>query len=230
MQDLPINIADAVLLGILALSAFFGFMRGFVKETLSIAGWIGAGFVTLYLFPVLAPFTREYIQILLIADIITGVAIFVLSLVILSYVTHAISDRVKASAMGALDRSLGVIFGIARSFVLIGIVWLVAIQFIPPEKQPPVVTEARLMPIVVASADFVADLLPAAMRERVLKARQTLEKSSKNLTDKYNEMPKSVRDQVETGVKQTMEELDKGYDALSRQQMENLSNSTQETQ
>lgn len=230
MQDLPINITDAILLGVLALSAFFGFMRGFVKETLSIVGWVGAAFITLYLFPVLSPFTREYIQILLIADIVTGVAIFVLSLVILSYISHAISDRVKASSMGALDRSLGVVFGIARAFVVVGIVWLLAIQFIPPEKQPPTVTEARLMPIVIASGDFVANLLPPAMRERVLEARQTIEDSSKSLTDKYKDIPESVREGIETGVKQTAEELDKGYDALSRQQMENLSKSTQETQ
>ncbi len=230
MQDLPINITDAALLIILALSAFFGFMRGFVKETLSIVGWVGAAFITLYLFPVLSPFTREYIKILLIADIVTGVAIFVLSLVILSYITHAVSDRVKASNMGALDRSLGIIFGIVRAFVLVGIIWLLVIQFVPEEKQPPEVMQAKLLPIVIVSGDFVANLLPPAMRERVLGARKTIEGSSQSLSEKYKAIPESVRENLETGVKDTIEEIDKGYDSLSRQQMENLTKSTEEKQ
>ncbi len=97
MEELPINIADAGLLLVLVISAIFGFARGFVKEVLSISGWVGATFLSLYLFPILKPYARDYINNLLIADILTGSLIFILSLVILSYITHAISERVKAS-------------------------------------------------------------------------------------------------------------------------------------
>ncbi|MCG8493329.1 MAG: CvpA family protein, partial [Sneathiellales bacterium] len=92
MEDLPINITDAGILVVLLISAIFGFARGFVKEVLSISGWIGATFITLYAFPLLRPYAQQYIEIQLIADILTGSLIFILSLVLLSYITHAISE------------------------------------------------------------------------------------------------------------------------------------------
>ena len=59
MENMPIQGADAVILVILLISAIFGFIRGFVKETLSVAGWVGAVFLSLYLFPIAQPIARE---------------------------------------------------------------------------------------------------------------------------------------------------------------------------
>lgn len=228
MEDFPIQGADAVILVILLISAIFGFVRGFVKETLAIAGWVGATFVTLYAFPLLQPFTREFIVNLLIADILTGAVVFVLSLVILSYFSHAISEKVKASGLGALDRSLGIFFGIARGFMLLGIAWLIFVQFIPEDDRPDWVLNAKMLPIVSASGAFVAQLLPPDMRENLNITRDSDQNALKNLKEKYDELPDAVKDGIKTNVDDATKIIDKGYDDQSRQQMENLTKSTQE--
>lgn len=228
MEDLPIQSADAVILVILLISAIFGFARGFVKEVLSVAGWIGAIFLTLYLFPLAQPLTREFIANLLIADILTGAVIFIVSLVILSYFSHTISEKVKASSLGALDRSLGIFFGLGRAVILLGIAWLAFVQFIPVEDRPAWVLNAKMLPIVASAGEFVAELLPPDMQENLAITRESDQEMLEKLKDTYNQLPDGVKDGVQDTINDAKGALDKGYDDRSRQQMENLSKSAQE--
>lgn len=227
MEDLPINITDAGILVVLLISAIFGFARGFVKEVLSISGWIGAIFITLYAFPLLRPYAQQYIEIQLIADILTGSLIFILSLVLLSYITHAISEKVKASALGALDRSLGIFFGIARAIIIVGVAWLFLVQFIPPDGRSKEILEARMLPVVIASGEFVADLTPENMRKNLRVAMEKGSDAGKAANKIYKQIPPDVVKDVEDKLKDAKETLEKGYDDKSRQQMENLTKGTQ---
>ncbi|WP_339632299.1 CvpA family protein [uncultured Sneathiella sp.] len=226
MENMPIQGTDAVILVILLISAIFGFIRGFVKETLSVAGWIGAVFLSLYLFPLLQPIAQGFILNLLIADILTGAVIFILSLVILSYISHAISEKVKASSLGALDRSLGIFFGIARGVVLLGIAWLIFVQFIPEKDRPDWVLQAKMLPLIEGSGEFVARLLPPDMQENLNISRESDKDTVDRLKEKYDALPDDVKDGVENTVEGAKNLLDKGYDDQARQQMENLSKST----
>ncbi|MBO0334501.1 CvpA family protein [Sneathiella sp. CAU 1612] len=228
MENMPIQGADAAILVILLISAIFGFIRGFVKETLSVAGWVGAIFLSLYLFPIAQPIAREFILNLLIADILTGAVIFILSLVILSYISHAISEKVKASSLGALDRSLGIFFGIARGAILLGIAWLVFVQFIPEKDRPEWILQARMLPIIEASGEFVARLLPPDMQENLNISKESDKDTMDRLKQKYDELPDGVKDGLKNSVDGAVNLLDKGYDDKARQQMENLTKSTQE--
>ena len=225
MENMPIQGTDAVILVILLISAIFGFIRGFVKETLSVAGWVGAVFLSLYLFPLLQPIAREFILNLLIADILTGAVIFILSLVILSYISHAISEKVKASSLGALDRSLGIFFGIARGVVLLGIAWLIFVQFIPEKDRPDWVLQAKMLPLIEGSGEFVARLLPPDMQENLNISKESDKDTVDRIKEKYDALPDDVKDGVENTVEGAKNLLDKGYDDQARQQMENLTKS-----
>lgn len=225
MENFPLQGADIVFLVILLISALFGFLRGFVKEVLSVAGWIGAVFLGLYLFPIAQPLAREFILNLLIADILTGAVIFILSLVILSYISHAISEKVRASSLGALDRSLGIFFGIGRGLVLLGIGWLIFVQFIPEKDRPGWILQAKLLPAIEASGEFIARLLPPDMQENLNISKESDTGTMDRLKEKYDALPDGMKDGLENTVDDAKTLLDKGYDDQARQQMENLTKS-----
>ncbi len=44
------NLPDLLVISVVALSSVFAFYRGFVREFLAIAGWIGATFMTFHFF------------------------------------------------------------------------------------------------------------------------------------------------------------------------------------
>ena len=167
MDNLPISWVDVILLGVILISAILAFTRGFVHEVLSIAAWIGAAVVTYFAFPYASPFAREHIELQLLADIVTGLTIFVLALVIFTIVSNALSRNVKNSSLGAVDRSLGLLFGAFRGIVLICAAYLIMMWVIPkPEDRPTWILNARSTPMVEKGALYIASLLPASILQQ----------------------------------------------------------------
>ena len=167
MDNLPISWVDVILLGVILISAILAFTRGFVHEVLTIAAWVGAIVVTLFTFELAQPLARQYITLTWLADVITGLAIFVVSLVIFTIVSHAISRNVRTSGLGAVDRSLGFLFGIARGAFLICVAYLGLMLWIPKmEDRPLWVQNARSTPMVERGAVYLASLLPEGFLER----------------------------------------------------------------
>lgn len=178
MADLPANIIDISFGVVLLISAVFAYSRGFVHEVLSIAGWIGATFATIYGFPLLKPHARAYIPMDIAADLTAGTVIFVISLALLSILTRAISKMVLDSALNALDRSLGFLFGLVRGVVLACLVFIAANLVwpldgkpadnkttggkddAPKEKQPAWILASRSLPLIRQGADMLAKLVP----------------------------------------------------------------------
>lgn len=166
MNELPVSPADIAVIGILLLSALLAFMRGLVREVLSIGGWVGAALVALYTFPHARPFLREFISITLLADALTVIGIFIATLVVLSLLSHQISRHVRGSALSAVDRSLGFVFGIARGAVLVCLSYLLITWVWPPPEQPDWLRDARTLPAVATGAEMLRGLVPDATRDR----------------------------------------------------------------
>lgn len=164
MSGLPINAVDIAVALILLVSGVLAYARGFVHETLAVGGWVGAFIATVEGYPYLQPYARDLIPTDLVADFAAGTAIFVVSLVILSLVTRAISSRVKESALNALDRALGFLFGLVRGAVLVCVAYIGLEFMIPREEQPEWITSARSLPLIVRGATAITALLPEDAR------------------------------------------------------------------
>jgi hypothetical protein len=67
---------------------------------------------------------------------------------------------VKRSAVGPLDRVLGATFGVVRGLALLGIAYIVLTAFIRIQDQPHWIKEARTLPLIQASAQVLAELIP----------------------------------------------------------------------
>lgn len=160
------NLADIIVFVILILSAAIAFARGFVREVLSIGAWVGAAVATIYGFPFAQPVARRYIEMTLIADVVAGVVIFVVVLILLTVVSHMLAKLVRGSGLGAVDRSLGLLFGLARGAVLICIAYLVLVWAVPEPDRPDWFTQARTLPIVKKGADYLVSLLPESALQR----------------------------------------------------------------
>jgi membrane protein required for colicin V production len=162
-----LNALDIIVIAVIALSALFAFARGFVKESLSIAAWVGAGLITLYGLPLVRPFARKYIGTQLLADGAAGFALFVVSLIMLSLLTSTISGHVKQSALSAVDRALGLLFGAFRGIVLACLGFIALSWAIPKETDwPGWVKAARTRSFLASGAEVLKSLVPSEARER----------------------------------------------------------------
>jgi membrane protein required for colicin V production len=166
-----VNFVDIVVLAVIALSTLLALGRGFVKEVLSIFGWIGAAIGTFLIFfyvPQVREFARKQIAEPVLADIACAVGLFVVLLIVLGFFNHAISTRVHASSLGPLDKSLGLVFGLLRGVVLVALAYMAMTDWFMPDKKtrPDVINQARTEPYVEMAATFIKSKIPQEWKDR----------------------------------------------------------------
>lgn len=167
LKDLPVNVVDLAVLAVLLISAVFAYARGFMHEVLSIGGWIGAIFATIYGFPHVQPYARDLIPIQLAADLAAGVAVFVFTLFSLSFIIRAIAKHIQQSSLNVLDRSLGFLFGLVRGAIIVCLIYLGLEFLMTPEDQPKWLREAKSMPLVLRGSDALRALIPEDIEDKL---------------------------------------------------------------
>ena len=158
---MPITLLDGILIGITLFSAVLAMVRGFSREVLSVASWVAAAFAAYYFYPLLLPYAQEYTTSTTVAMIGSAALIFLVALIIVSFITMKIADFIIDSRVGALDRTLGFVFGAARGLLLVvvGMLffnWLVQ----DPERQPTWVVEAKSKPLLDQLGTQLVNMLP----------------------------------------------------------------------
>jgi membrane protein required for colicin V production len=162
-----VNFIDIVVLVVVGLSAVIALSSGFVNVVLWILSWVGAVVATVYFFPTFQPMVAQHISDLLIANIVTAVAIFVVALIIFTIANQIISGIVRASAIGALDRSLGFVLGLVIGAVLVCGAYMLLAFTVPDRKDwPQPVLEARTLPLVERGATMIRGMVPDYLIEK----------------------------------------------------------------
>ena len=152
------NTVDIIVIGVVALSALIAFLRGFVREVLTIGSWLGASLVTLYGFPLLQPKFEQWIASKMAADIVCGISLFLVSLIVFSIISHMIAGFVRGSALTAVDRSLGLLFGLVRGAILVSLAYMLIFAL-----DPNMLRGARTTPMMARGAEILRDLAPSEL-------------------------------------------------------------------
>lgn len=159
---------DAVILAILLLSGLVAFFRGAVREVLGVGAWIGAAVVGILAEPLAKPFAARYVQPDWLATGIAVGAVFLVVLVVLKILIAWIAGKVQRSALGGVDRALGLLFGLARGAFIVVLAYIVAGLAVPAgDRWPEEVLRARSLPLVADGAVWVVAQLPPDFRPRL---------------------------------------------------------------
>ena len=151
---------DLAVLAIVFVSALLSMMRGFSREVLAIASWAAAAAAAYYFYPLVTPYLTPYIHKDVIAQAAAAAIVFFATLIIVSLVTVRLSDAILDSKIGALDRTLGFVFGVARGFLLAVVAFAIFNWLVSDKQQPEWVKTAKTRPILTATADRIVALLP----------------------------------------------------------------------
>jgi len=160
MESSFINPFDAGVLIILILSGVISLSKGFVTEALSLGAYVGAIFLTLQGHPFVAPYVHDLVKPELIADVITYALIGIVSLAALKFLASFLGGMVKDSHIGALDRAMGVLFGLARGIFLISFIYLITTPFISKNNYPDWYQDAKSRPLVEYGASMLNAINP----------------------------------------------------------------------
>jgi len=160
------TIVDGVVALVIVVSAILAYSRGFVREALSIAGWIVAAIVAYMFAPRVEPLVRE-IPVLgdflgdscELAIIAAFAAVFALALVVVSIFAPLFSSAVQRSALGGLDQGLGFLFGVLRGVVLVAVALVVYDRAITGEPVA-MIDDSRTAKIFASAQNSLNDSIP----------------------------------------------------------------------
>ena len=172
---MTITMLDAILVGIMLISALLAMVRGFSREVLSVVSWLAAAAAAFFFYQPLTPYVQEYVTSEKIAMVAAALGIFVITLIIVSFITLRIADFIIDSRIGALDRALGFVFGAARGLLLVVVAMLFFNWLSPAETQPTWITNAKSKPylddlgsrLIAAVPEKPAELLPQELRDKL---------------------------------------------------------------
>lgn len=166
---MPITILDLVLLAVMLISGLLAMVRGFMREILSIAAWGAAAVVTLFAFQKLLPSAKTYIDNDTVATIVVIAGVFIGTLLVVSIITVRISDMILDSRIGALDRTLGFLFGLARGLLIVVVAFLFFAWLVPDKQRPDWVTAAKSRVVLESTGNWLMSLLPDDPENTILK-------------------------------------------------------------
>lgn len=166
---MPITILDAGLLAVMLISGLLAMIRGFMREILSIGAWGIAAVATLYSYSKLLPIAKQHLSNDYVAIAVTVGGVFLLTLLVITVITVRISDMILDSRVGALDRTLGFLFGLARGLVIVVIAFLFFAWLVPDRSQPGWIRDAKSKVVLQGTGSWLMSLLPDDPESTILK-------------------------------------------------------------
>ena len=174
------TIFDGVVGGVIVVSAILAYARGFMREIMSILGWVAAGFVAFIFAPSALPLISE-IPVLgdFIGDsqelgILASFAIvFIVALVVVSIFTPLFASVVQRSILGGIDAALGFLFGVARGVLLV-VVALIAYDRVVGDEPIPEISESRSAAVFSELQSSIEAQIPTDVPDWILDRYEAL--------------------------------------------------------
>ena len=182
MVNLP-TLVDFFVVGIMLVSGLLAMVRGFMREILAIAAWGAAALVTLYAYPRLLPAAKSYLNSDIVATIAVVAGVFIGTLIVVSIITVRISDMILDSRVGALDRTLGFLFGLARGLLIVVVSFLFFSKYTVERQWPDSLTNAKSLVVLRGTGDWLMTMLPENLLETVAKKLEKNKKPDDEQTD-----------------------------------------------
>ncbi|HEX2943694.1 MAG TPA: CvpA family protein [Rhodopila sp.] len=155
---------DLVVLGFVAISGLLAFGRGLVREVLGIGAWAGAVVVAMAGLPRIRGTVSGYVHAKEWIDPVSFVVLFLAALIVFILIAHLIGRVVRGSALGGVDRTLGLLFGLVRGALIVTVAYIIGGMLAPIDHWPDAVLNARMLAPTYQAAVWVRDQLPESVR------------------------------------------------------------------
>ena len=150
--------ADYLIVAIIGVSAFLSILRGFVREAFALAGWISGGWLALTFGPGGAKLLEGHVAVPSLRYAIAGLVLFFSALLVAALVAHFFAAVVEKTGLSGTDRTLGMVFGIARGGVIVTV--LVLLAHLTPLPEDPWWDESVLIAPFERAASELERFLP----------------------------------------------------------------------
>jgi membrane protein required for colicin V production len=179
---------------ILLASIIISILRGFVREVLTIFGILG-GVIAAYIGgPLLSPIIKGWLGVSegegeaepqklfdiipypMLADFLAYAVIFIIFVIILSIISHFLAASVRNIGLGAVDRTLGMVFGLVRGVLLLGLLYLPVYYLVDGEQSEEYgwLKNSKSRVYLEATSGWIVGLIPADSMDNIAEATKEI--------------------------------------------------------
>ena len=231
-------IIDLIVSAVILVSAIIAFLRGFIRETLTILGTIGGLVAAYFGGPLLSPIVQGWLGVkegeedparlfdlipyTVIGDALAYGGIFIVVVILLSVLSHFLAESAKSLGLGAVDRTFGVAFGIVRGVVLLGLLYMPVHLFVSKEEREVWFKGTHSFFYLEITAGYLSHFLPEDTEEEIKEKAEELgndANQAKGLQDKLKDIDLLQKDKQDDTP--PFEEK-KGYTPEFREKMDEL--------
>src|SRR5207302_3031537 len=132
---------------------------------------------------------KQYFNNDTIAMIAVVAGVFLGTLIVATVITARVSDMVLDSRIGALDRTLGFLFGLGRGLLIVVVAFLFFAWLVPDKQQPDWVRTAKSLSVLQSTGNWLMSMLPDDPETTILKR---LKRDKDEQTDLTPERPQNA--------------------------------------
>ena len=233
-------IIDILVLIIVLGSMIIAFLRGFIREVLTIFGIIGGAVAAYIGGPLLMPTMYGWLGITneeepqklfdivpypLVADALSYGAVFIVFVIILSIISHFIAEFAKNLGLGILDRTLGLIFGFVRGVLVLGLLYLPFFYLVGDEQKEEWFKGSKTQTYLEMTSSWIDQFIPKVEPEEGEESDNPL-KDISGTRKKLEEMDllKSTSEDARENINDEAGSIDRkeGYSPEFREKMDQL--------
>ena len=163
---------------IMLASVLIAILRGFIREVLTIFGLVGGAVAAYIGGPLLSPYYQSWMGVTegqeepeklldmvpypLVAEVLAYATVFIVFVILLSILSHFLAESVKSLGLGAVDRTLGMVFGIVRGVLFLGLLYL-PIYYLAGDEQKEdwsFLQDSKSRVYLEATSEWIAGFIP----------------------------------------------------------------------
>jgi len=157
----PVTLFDFIAWLLLIVSGLTGFVRGAVREMITVAAFLLAAALALFGLRYSGPLFRKMLDPDWLATAIAVLLIFAVIYLLLRLAGALITKRLHDhQTLGLADRTIGLGFGLVRAFIILGVFNLLFTAALMGGPAPPWTNESKLFPVSAASARVLRIFAP----------------------------------------------------------------------
>ena len=155
-----LTILDYIYIFIVLASTIWATVRGGVYETIATLSWVVAAISARFASPSLDNLIQKWFELpnsTVVSLVVSYFVVFFVILVLAGFINNKIRERIQDSFLSVVDRTLGVIFGIIRSVIVMGFVYWGILWYYSdlPRGLPNWIANARTRPVMQLTANKI---------------------------------------------------------------------------
>ncbi len=157
---------DGFIIVVMLFFMISGYFSGFSGKLLSLFTWGGSIAIAYYLNGYLVGFFKDYTSSELVQKALSFGSVFLIGLIFLSLLTGQLSQSVRSSRLGGVDRVLGILMGGLLGSIAVMICTLFLHFFVNFRAgEPRFLKNSTLYPVVKKTVSYAKVLLPTSLRD-----------------------------------------------------------------